>query len=253
MIDTHAHIYLKEFRDDLDRIIDSCKNLGIKKIYMPNIDSSSIDDMLEVESRYKGYCVPMMGLHPGSVDGNFQKELYIVEEWLGKRPFAAVGEIGMDLYWDKTYEQEQKEVFQHQIELAKNFGLPIVIHNRDAFAETYGMVHKLYDDRLKGIFHCFTGSMGDAEKITAMGFYLGIGGVVTYKKGGLDKVIPDVGLEHLVLETDSPYLAPVPFRGKRNNPGNLIHIVERVAGLKNTTHDEVLKVTSVSAEAVFAL
>jgi TatD DNase family protein len=253
MIDTHAHIYLKEFHDDLDRIIESCKHNGIKKIYMPNIDSSSINDMLEVESRYPGYCIPMMGLHPGSVDGNFQKELYLVEEWLGKRSFAAVGEIGMDLYWDKSFEEEQKEVFRYQIELAGKYGLPIVVHNRDAFSQAHGIVDNFRDDRLTGIFHCFTGTIAEAQQIISMGFYLGIGGVVTYKKGGLDKVVPEVGLTDMVLETDSPYLAPVPYRGKRNQPANLIHVVEKLADLKNTGIEDVIEATSANAKKIFKL
>jgi TatD DNase family protein len=251
MIDTHAHIYLKDFRDDLDEIITGCKNIGVRKIYMPNIDSNSIEDMFEVESRYPGYCIPMMGLHPGSVDNNFQKELYIVEEWLGKRAFAAVGEIGIDLYWDTSFVEEQKEAFQYQIQLAKTHNLPIVIHNRNAFAETYAIVKKLNDDVLKGIFHCFTGTTDEARKVISLGFYLGIGGVVTYKNGGLDKVLPHVDLNNIVLETDSPYLAPVPFRGKRNQPGNLKHIVDRIAELKNNSFDDIVESTSANAKKIF--
>jgi TatD DNase family protein len=253
MIETHAHIYLKEFRNDLDEIVESCKQIGISKIYMPNIDSTSIDDMLEVENRYPDFCVPMMGLHPGSVEKDYQKELYLVEEWLGKRMFAAVGEIGMDLYWDKTFAEEQKEVFQYQIELAKKHNLPIVVHNRNAFSETYGIVEKLNNPELTGIFHCFTGTITEAEKIVSLGFYLGIGGVVTYKKGGLDKVLPEIKLSHLVLETDSPYLTPVPFRGKRNQPGYLKYIVEKIVELKQCTFEEVEQATTANAKEIFLI
>lgn len=254
MIDTHAHIYLEEFRDDLGEIIDRCQSAGIKKIYMPNIDSRSIENMLETESRYPGYCLPMMGLHPGSVKDDFQRELYIVEDWLSRKKFAAIGEIGIDLHWDTTFSEQQKEAFRVQVQLAKKHGLPIVIHNRKAFQETYGIVESMAgDDRFSGIFHCFTGSKEEADKITSLGFYAGIGGVVTYKNGGLDKVVPELDLGHIVLETDSPYLSPVPHRGRRNEPVYLKHIAERIAFLKGCAFGEVAAATSDNAEKVFAM
>ncbi len=251
MIDTHAHIYLKEFRDDLDEIISHSQSIGISKIYMPNIDCTTIDDMLEVESRYPDYCIPMMGLHPGSVKENFEKDLYVIEEWLSKRPFAAVGEIGIDLYWDKTFEEFQKEAFRYQIGLAKHHHLPIVIHNRNAFEETYSIVNQLNDDLLYGIFHCFTGSVAEAEKIVNLGFHLGIGGVVTYKNGGLDKVLPHVDLSHLVLETDSPYLTPVPFRGKRNSPVYVQYVIDKISSVINLSKQNVINITTQNAEKIF--
>lgn len=249
-IDTHAHIYNKAFQKDLDETIESCREEGMEKIYMPNVDRSSIDAMLEVEAKYPE-CIATMGLHPCSVDKHFEKELYAVEEWLERRPFAAVGEIGLDLHWDKTYVEEQKEAFRIQTSWAKEKGVPVIIHCREAFAETLALVKELKGERLKGVFHCFTGSLEEAEKAIDLGFFLGIGGVVTFKNGGLDKVLPHIALEHLVLETDSPYLAPVPYRGKRNSPAYIPHIAERVAALCDKSLEEVYRETSMNAYKLF--
>lgn len=249
-IDTHAHIYDKAFQKDLEETIESCREKGMEKIYMPNVDRSSIDAMLEVEARYPE-CIATMGLHPCSVGRHFEKELYTVEEWLEKRPFAAVGEIGLDLYWDKTYAEQQKEAFRIQSAWAKEKGIPIVIHCREAFAETLALVEELKDERLKGVFHCFTGSLEEAEKAIELGFFLGIGGVATFKNGGLDKVLPHIGLEHLLLETDSPYLAPVPYRGKRNSPAYIPHIAEKIAGLCDKPLKEVYQETTLNAHKLF--
>jgi TatD DNase family protein len=249
-IDTHAHIYNKAFEKDLPDTIEACRQEGMKQIYMPNVDHASIDGMLEVESKYPE-CIATMGLHPCSVDKHFEKELYIVEEWLSKRPFAAVGEIGLDLYWDKAHIAQQKEAFRIQTKWAKDKGIPIIIHCRDAFAETLELVEELKDERLKGVFHCFTGSLEEAEKAISLGFYLGIGGVATFKNGGLDKVLPHVALEHLVLETDSPYLAPVPNRGKRNSPVYIPLIADRVASLCNKSLEEVYQLSTNNAQKLF--
>lgn len=249
-IDTHAHIYNKAFSKDLEETIESCREEGMQQIYMPNVDRASIDDMLEVEARYPE-CVATMGLHPCSVDKHFEKELYLVEEWLNKRPFAAVGEIGLDLYWDKTHVEQQKEAFRIQTRWAKEKGIPIIIHCRDAFAETLELVEELKDERLQGVFHCFTGTLEEAEKAVSLGFYLGIGGVATFKNGGLDKVLPQLGLERLVLETDSPYLAPVPYRGKRNSPAYIPLVAERVAGLCSKPLEEVYQQSTANAQNLF--
>lgn len=249
-IDTHAHIYNKAFEKDLEATIESCRQEGMQQIYMPNVDRASIDDMLEVEAKYPE-CVATMGLHPCSVDKHFEKELYLVEEWLNKRPFAAVGEIGLDLYWDKTHVEQQKEAFRIQTNWAKEKGIPIIIHCRDAFAETLELVEELSDERLKGVFHCFTGTLEEAEKAISLGLYLGIGGVATFKNGGLDKVLPQLGLDRLVLETDSPYLAPVPFRGKRNSPVYIPLIAERVASLCSKPVEEVYQVSTANAQKLF--
>lgn len=253
MIDTHAHIYTKEFKEDLNEVVERSTDNGIGKILMPNIDSTSIDAMLEVEHKYPKICHSMMGLHPSSIKKGFEKELYAVETWLAKREFVAVGEIGIDLYWDKQFESHQKEAFEIQINWAKKLGLPIVIHCREAFEETISIVEALHDERLKGVFHCFTGSIEEAERVLKLGFYLGIGGVSTFKNGGLDKVLPDIDLNKILLETDSPYLAPVPYRGKRNEPSYLSLIAQRIADIKSIALDEVKKITSENASILFNL
>ncbi len=250
-IDTHAHIYSAKFDADRDEVIQRAVENGVSKIFMPNIDTASIDAMLEAELKYPEVCIPMMGLHPCDVDGNFEKQLYVMEEWLEKRPFAGIGETGLDLYWDKTFFEHQKEALKIQIAWAKKKGLPIILHCRESMDETIEIVRELNDDRLAGIFHCFTGSLEQAKEIIEMGFLLGVGGVATFKNGGLDKVLPEIGLDHLVLETDAPYLAPVPNRGKRNSPEYIPLIAERVAELKGTSLETVADITHANAFGVF--
>lgn len=250
LIDTHAHIYLDQFEKDIDDVLERSRELGISKIYMPNIDHTSIDVMLELEMKSTS-CVAMMGLHPCSVDKNFEKELYIVEEWLTKRSWVAVGEIGTDLYWDKTYWEQQQEAFKIQCQWAIDYDIPVVIHCRDSIDETIELVQSFSNEKLRGVFHCFTGNAEQAKKITELGFYLGVGGVATFKNGGLDKVLPHVELDHLVLETDSPYLAPVPHRGKRNEPSYIELIAKRVAELKEMSFEEVAEVTTINAQKLF--
>jgi TatD DNase family protein len=249
-IDTHAHIYAKEFDADREDMLARCEKEQVQKIYMPNVDHTSIDGMMELESRHTG-CMSMMGLHPCSVKKDFERELYLVESWLGKRKFAAIGEIGTDLYWDKTFWEQQKEAFTIQVNWAKKYKLPIVIHCRESIDETIALVEGLHDGKLKGIFHCFTGSVEQAKKIIALGFYLGIGGVATFKKGGLDAVLPEISLDHIVLETDSPYLAPTPHRGKRNEPSYIPIIAEKVATFKKTGLVEIKEATTNNALKLF--
>lgn len=249
-IDTHAHIYAKEFDNDRLDMLQRCVQNNVKKIFMPNVDHTSIDSMLELESRSPD-CFAMMGLHPCSVKKDFERELYIVEEWLSKRKFAAVGEIGTDLYWDKTFWDQQKEAFTIQINWAKKFDLPVVIHCRESLDETIALVDNLQDGKLTGIFHCFSGSVEQAEKITKLNFYVGIGGVSTFKKGGLDTVLADVAINKIVLETDSPYLAPVPHRGKRNEPSYIPLIAKKVAEIKNISLEELQLHTTQNALKVF--
>lgn len=251
LIETHAHIYSKEFKDDINEVIEQSRNNSVKKIFMPNIDHSSIDDMLELEHRYPNYCIPMMGLHPCSVKKDFEKELYLVEDWLKKRKFAAVGETGIDLYWDKSFYSYQKESFKIQIGLAKQYKIPIVIHCRESFNETIEIVEGMAEKSLSGVFHCFTGTLDDAKRVIDIGFFLGIGGVATFKNGGLDKVLPELGLENLVLETDSPYLAPVPHRGKRNEPSYVKIVADRVAALCKKDIEEVASNTTRNAYKLF--
>jgi TatD DNase family protein len=249
--DTHAHIYLDDFDVDREDMLNRAYEQGVKKIYMPNIDHTSIDRMLELEEQSKGSCFSMMGLHPCSVKKDFEKELYIVEDWLAKRKFKAIGEMGTDLYWDKTFWNEQLEAFRIQVDWAKKYSLPIVIHCRESLDQTIELVEQHSDGKLTGVFHCFTGTVEQAERIIKAGFYLGIGGVSTFKKGGMDVVIPDVDINHIVLETDSPYLAPVPHRGKRNEPAYIPLVAARIAELKKVSLEEVQKITTQNAAKLF--
>jgi|TARA_R100000365_G_C2747822_1_gene78164 TatD DNase family protein len=251
LIDTHAHIYSTKFDSDLDAVIEEIRNNGVEKIYMPNVDVATIDRMLECEKRYPGLCIPMMGLHPCDVKEDFLAQLDEMKGWLDKRPFAAVGEIGLDLYWDKTYFEQQQEALRVQIAWAKEKELPIVLHCRESMDETIEIVREEHDGKLKGIFHCFTGNLVQANQIIEMGFLLGIGGVSTYKNGGLDQVLPHIAIENLVLETDAPYLAPVPFRGKRNTPAYLPYIAERVGDLLELSKEEVALKTKQNALRLF--
>src|SRR4051812_39092025 len=231
-IDTHAHIYSEEFKTDREELYLRTKVANIGKVYMPNVDHTSIEGMMEAEQKDPHCYIPMMGLHPCSVKADFEKELLVVEKWLAKRKFAAIGEMGTDLYWDKTFWEQQKEAFKIQVQWAQKLDLPIIIHCRESMNETIELLEQLQDGKLRGIFHCFTGNNEQAEKIIKLNFLLGIGGVATFKKGGLDTVLPDIALEKIVLETDSPYLAPVPHRGKRNEPSYIPIVARRVSELK---------------------
>lgn len=250
-IDTHAHIYHEDFINDRLDMLHRCEEQQVSRIFMPNVDHASIDGMMELESRFPNQCTAMMGLHPCSVQKDFERELYIVEDWLSKRKFSAVGEIGTDLYWDKTFWDQQQEAFLIQVKWAKQYDLPIIIHCRESIDETIALVENQQDGKLTGIFHCFSGNEEQAERITKLGFYLGIGGVATFKNGGLDKVLPEIDLAHLVLETDSPYLAPVPHRGKRNEPSYIPLVAKRIAEIKNCSIEDVQKSTTQNALKLF--
>ncbi len=251
LIDTHAHLYLPEFENDIEAVIEQSREAGIEQIYMPNISSDTIEDMLFLERKYENYCTAMMGLHPCYVKENYKEELKIMKSWFDARPFCAIGEIGIDLYWDKTFLKEQISAFELQMYWAKELDIPIVIHCRDSIDMTIDLVRKCQDGRLKGIFHCFSGNHEQAKKITDLNFMLGIGGVVTFKNGGLDKIIPDVDLNHIVLETDSPYLSPSPHRGKRNMPSYLHLIASKIAELKTCDMNEVANITTQNALKIF--
>jgi TatD DNase family protein len=253
LIDSHAHIYAEQFNEDRSDAIRRATEDGVTRIYMPNIDHTSIDVMLETEDKHPGQCIPMMGLHPTSVGKDFERELYLVEEWLGKRPFAAVGECGLDLYWDKTFLPQQQEALKVQVDLAKKHKLPIVLHTRDSFNETYEIIAAAQDGSLKGVFHCFSGTVEEANKVTELGFLMSIGGVATFKNGGLDTLLPHIKLDSLMLETDCPYLAPVPYRGKRNEPAYLSLIAKRVAELMGKDVEEVAEKTTENALNLFKL
>lgn len=251
LIDTHAHIYSAKFDSDRDQVIEEIKAAGISKVYMPNVDVDTIERMLDCESRYGDLCIPMMGLHPCDVKDDFEQQLQVMESWLNKRKFAAIGEIGTDLYWDKSTFGVQKEALQIQVGWAIERELPIVLHCRESIDQTIELIEKVHDGKLTGIFHCFTGTLDQAKRVVQMGFFLGIGGVVTYKNGGLDQVIPYIGLDKLVLETDAPYLAPVPHRGKRNTPAFLPAIAQKVGDLLEVSLEKVGEVTSQNALNIF--
>jgi len=250
LIDTHAHIYLPEFDKDREAIINGTAGKGLSTILLPAIDSSTHQHMLQVEKQFN-WCLPMMGLHPCSVKENFDDELRIVEDWLRARSFIAVGETGLDFYWDVTFEKEQYAAFHQQIEWALEFDIPVVIHSRKSTDECINVV-KQYP-QLRGVFHCFSGTEKQAAELTELHFLLGIGGVLTFKNSGLDKVIQGIDLKHMILETDAPYLAPVPFRGKRNEPGYMSYVVEKLAALKGMEVEEVAGITTENSIKLFNL
>jgi len=251
LIDTHCHLYLPEFNSDLDKIVQNASDAGVDKMYMPSIDSTVINDLLNTEKKYPGKCFAMMGLHPCSVNENYKNELAVVDEWLNKRAFVAVGEIGLDFYWDSTFSKEQYEAFETQMQWALQKNIPIVIHTRNAMQQTIDFVKPFAAKGLSGIFHCFGDNLDKAKQIIDMNFYLGIGGVLTYKKSGLDEVMKQIDLNHIVLETDAPYLTPVPFRGKRNESSYLKIIAEKLSQVKDISLEEIAAVTTANAEKIF--
>ncbi|HIH0947632.1 TPA: TatD family hydrolase [Vibrio cholerae] len=253
MIDTYAHVYASEFDHDRDEVIARARQVGIEKILMPNIDLNSIAPMLATEKAYPDLCHSMMGLHPCYVDANVKQTLATIYEWFSRHTFIAVGEIGIDLYWDKTFKAEQEMAFLTQLNWAKELDLPVVIHTRDSLNETLALLKQAQDGRLRGVFHCFGGSVDEAKAINDLGFHLGIGGVSTFKNSGMDQVIPQLDLNYVILETDCPYLAPVPHRGKRNEP-MLTHLIsEKVAQLRSLPLGEVIKITNNNSKALFGL
>lgn len=253
LIDTHCHIYLKEFDEDRVEMIVRSENEGVRLFLMPAIDSSTYQSMMKVEHDFPGKCLPMIGLHPCSVKEGFESELTFVEAKLCEKKFIALGEIGLDFYWDKTFSDEQYKAFQTQIELALHYDLPIVIHSRNSTDECIRVVKQNQKGKLKGVFHCFSGNTEQAKEITDLGFNLGIGGVVTFKNSGLDKVVKEADLKHIVLETDSPYLAPVPFRGKRNECSYLKYVVEKLSDIKGISKEEIAEITTTNANELFSI
>jgi TatD DNase family protein len=253
LIDTHCHIYSSEFDSDRPAMIARAENEGITKMLMPAIDVITHAAMFEVEDEYPGSCTSMMGLHPCSVKGNYHEEMKIAEEYFAARRFVAVGETGLDFYWDISFLKEQYQAFQQQIEWALHYNIPIVIHSRESLNECIDVIDKNQNGSLKGVFHCFSGSIGQAKKITDLNFYLGIGGVLTFKKSGLDAVIQQTDLKNIVLETDAPYLAPVPFRGKRNECSYVKYIAQKLAEIKRIPASEVATITTENAQRLFGL
>lgn len=251
LVDTHAHLYAKAFNADRSEMIERAVARGVETFYLPNIDSGSIEGMLALEAAYPHRCFAMMGLHPCSVQENYEEELAVVRSWLDKRPFCAIGEIGIDLYWDKSTLAIQEIAFRRQISWALEFDVPIVIHARESTEEILVILESLQEARLRGIFHCFTGDAGQAARAIALGFHLGIGGVLTFKNSGLDQTVSGIDLRHLVLETDAPYLAPVPFRGKRNESSYVYFVAEKLAEIKGITIEEVARITTANAAKIF--
>ena len=251
MIDTHCHLYSEEFLADLNEVIDSAKKTGIEKVYMPAIDSSSHEAMIALADEHEAYCIPMMGLHPCYVESNYEDELKLVEDWLGKRKFAAIGEIGLDYYHSVEYKSQQIDAFSKQINMAIAHNLPIVIHTRSSMDDCIRIVEEVGKGKITGIFHCFGGDERQAKKIIELGFMLGIGGVVTYKNAGLARVLESVPLDAIVLETDAPYLSPVPYRGKRNEASYVQYVAEKISEIKRIPLEEVDNLTTANAKKIF--
>lgn len=252
LIDTHTHLYAEEFDHDRDEMIKRAEGVGIQRFYLPAIDSSYTQRMLDLEAQYPEQMRLMMGLHPTSVKPeSYEQELENVKQWLDKRKFSAVGEIGIDLYWDKTNLKEQQIAFKTQIGWAKEKALPIVIHCRESFDEIFEILEEEKDEKLFGIFHCFTGTKEQALRAISFRMKLGIGGVVTFKNGKIDQFLHEIPIEHIVLETDSPYLAPVPYRGKRNESAYLQNVVEKLVDIYKISEQEIAQLTSRNALSVF--
>jgi TatD DNase family protein len=253
LVDTHAHIYLSEFDPDRSLMLKRAEMEGIRKIILPAIDSGTHSAMLKVEHENPESCFSMIGVHPCSVKMNYAEELKIARDYLEERSFIAIGEIGLDFYWDITYSEQQYKAFHEQIEWALHFDIPIAIHSRNSIDECIQVVSEHQQGKLKGVFHCFSGSGQQVQQIIDLGLYLGIGGVLTFKNSGLDKAIENINLDHIVLETDSPYLAPVPFRGKRNECSYIKYVAQKLAEIKSITLQQVADITTANAEKLFNL
>jgi len=251
LVDTHTHLYVEHFDDDRDEVIKKAIEEGVSELYLPAIDSESHQSMVDLAEAYPENCFAMMGVHPTSINDNWEKELEIAEEWLNKRDFVAIGEIGIDLYWDKTHFKEQQIAFKRQIGWAKERNLPVIIHCRDSFDEIFEILEEEKDEKLRGIFHCFTGTKEQAEKAISYNMKLGIGGVATFKNGKIDKFLREIDLKHIVLETDAPYLAPVPFRGKRNESLYLKLVADKLSDIYEMSVEKIAEITTANADEVF--
>lgn len=253
IIDSHIHLYAEEYSEDREVLVNAATDDGIKTFLLPAIDSTSHDAMMQVEAFYPGKCFAMMGLHPCYVNEKVHQELDEVERWLHQRNFIAIGEIGLDYYWDTKFTAQQKLAFEVQMQWALERSMPICIHTRNAMQETIDMVKPFAKKGLRGVFHCFSGSYESAQQIINLGFYLGIGGVVTYKNAGIAEVVSKIGLQHLLLETDGPYLSPVPFRGKRNEPAFITNVAQKIADSLHVSVSEVAAVTTQNTRQLFNL
>ncbi len=256
LIDTHTHIYLEDFNADIDEVIKRAQTLGVKYFMLPNIDRATIEEVKILHNKFPLACLPMMGLHPCSVKESYHEEIKIIETELfsdTKIKYFGVGECGLDYYWDKTFIPQQKEVLHLHAKWAKELNLPIILHTRDSLDDGIALMQEEQNGKLKGIFHCFGGTVEQAQQIIDLGFLLGIGGVLTYKKSGLDEVLKNIDLKYLVLETDAPYLTPVPYRGKRNEPAYLEFILTRLSEVKNSSKEEIARVTTENAIKLFGI
>lgn len=253
LIDTHAHLYLPEFDSDRTEIVNNALQSGISKIFLPNIDSSTVEPMLNLTEKFPEAFYPLIGLHPTSVNEDFQDEISKLREWLTKYRFWGIGEVGIDLYWDKTFRAQQMEAFREQVNIGLESELPVIIHSRESFDEIFSVLDEFKGKPLTGIFHSFTGTALQAKRAIEMGFLVGINGIVTFKNSGLDQVVKEIGLEKLVLETDSPYLSPVPRRGKRNESAYLLYIAEKLADIFSCDLETIIETTSRNALEVFKI
>ena len=253
LIDTHVHLYEESYQNDLEAVIKKALSNGVQKMIMPNVDKESIAPMKQIALDYPTICLPMIGLHPCYVKDDFEAQLVIIENELSQNNYIAVGEIGLDLYWDKTFFEQQKEAFLVQTKWAIAHNLPIAIHSRESTKEATELLKPLVSEKLNGVFHCFVGTVEEAKEIIEMGFYLGIGGVCTFKNGGIDKVLPSIPLDKIILETDGPYLAPVPFRGKRNESSYLTFIASKIAEIYGISTSEISEITTSNATKLFNL
>ena len=253
LIDTHAHLFLDEFTGDLDDVVQRALDAGVNKVFLPNVDRSTFPRMMKITGEYSGFCFPMIGLHPTSVKDNYLDELQYITSAIGRNRFYAVGETGIDLYWNKTFFRQQQDAFIRQINLGKELQLPVIIHSRNSFDEIFAIMDTHYSEGLTGIFHSFTGNREQARKILDYGFHVGIGGIVTFRNSGLDRVVAGIPLESIVLETDSPYLSPVPRRGKRNEPAHLVYTANKIAEIFRISVAEVARITTENALKLFGL
>ena len=252
-IDTHAHLYVKEFENDIHEVVKAAKANNIERVVLPNIDLGSSNKLIQLYQSDPSFFTPMMGLHPCSVNEAYKAELDQIERHFLRHNFASVGEIGLDYYWDTTHKKSQMDAFRTQVAWAKDKKLPVAIHCRDAFDDILSILEQEQDGNLRGVLHCFTGNLKQAQALTGMGFYLGIGGVLTYKNSGLDKTLSQLSLDHLVLETDAPYLSPTPFRGKRNQSAYLVYIAEKLAEVLSVKLEDVATTTTKNAQNLFNL
>jgi len=253
LIDTHTHMYLDNFDTDRNEVIQNAINTGVETMLLPAIDSTTFKSMIELCDTYPDNCIPMIGLHPTSVKDNYETELELVKNELTIRSYIAIGEIGIDLYWDNSHFDQQKDAFRQQLKLAKKYQLPVAIHTRDSFNEIYTIVKEELTDDLVGVFHCFTGTSDEAKKIIDVGFMMGIGGIITFKNSGLAEIVVDIPMEYLLLETDAPFLTPTPFRGKRNQSAYLTYIAVKLAEIKNLAVEEIAEITTKNAVELFKL